>query len=169
MSNFHINDNDLQNTYKLYVDSFRGWENLPKRKDPTEYDWPDKNGVEPFLEASEIVFEARDITITGTIQATDILDAQTQLMSLQSILYPSVPLLVRNDILGRVFYCYVKDQPMGTILAGSSSSTPYEIRLSLKLKEIDPTNKLIFKTYTNFEGDTYTNFTGSEYYGIFNA
>lgn len=41
--------------------------NLPKRKGTTYYDWATDNSVEPFVETGEMVFDSREISITGNI------------------------------------------------------------------------------------------------------
>ena len=41
--------------------------NLPKRKGTTYYDWARDNSVEPYVETGEMVFDSREISITGNI------------------------------------------------------------------------------------------------------
>ncbi len=43
---------------------------FPKRKEPTEYDWQDEDGVQAFTDEDDIKFEARDITLKCYIKET---------------------------------------------------------------------------------------------------
>lgn len=41
--------------------------NLPKRKGTTYYDWVTDNSVEPYVDSGDMVFDSREISITGNI------------------------------------------------------------------------------------------------------
>lgn len=47
--------------------AMQGCWDLPKRSGDTFYSWGDEDGVEPFVEASDMTFEGREITFNGVV------------------------------------------------------------------------------------------------------
>jgi hypothetical protein len=84
---------------------------MPSRIGKTFHEWPDENGIEPYLRSDEIFFAGRDLTFTFHIAATDRnsaitkcyalyddINAFTGLVPFSSDLYGSYQVLVNSEI-----------------------------------------------------------------------
>ncbi len=67
---YRIDLKDLFSTYNVQVTRTRGIHKFLERKTPFEYDWPDSHGVEGFINALDIEFKARMITLHCYLKQT---------------------------------------------------------------------------------------------------
>lgn len=68
MAVYQIDGNDLRTVYGITVERCDGNLSFPKRKGVTAHSWPDEDGEESYTDAEDIVFEPRDIYLTGRIR-----------------------------------------------------------------------------------------------------
>lgn len=61
---------DFKDEWGAQVQYVRGNLGFPARKEPTEYDWSDEDGVQAFTDEDDIQFAARDITLKCYIKGT---------------------------------------------------------------------------------------------------
>ena len=69
-----LNDIDILSTYGIYVGvidnsniGLSGWCDLPSRSGECFYDWGDENGIQPYVEEDDIMFNGRDLVLSGLI------------------------------------------------------------------------------------------------------
>jgi hypothetical protein len=77
MNNYYLNGKNIadygiipgqSNNSNLAI---AGCWDMPVRTGKTYHEWPDENGIEPYLRADEIFFAGRDITFTFYVAASD--------------------------------------------------------------------------------------------------
>jgi len=68
MATYRLDGNDLRTTYGVSIERCEGNLSALKRKGAVSHSWPDEDGEEAFTDASDIVFEPRDIYLTGRIR-----------------------------------------------------------------------------------------------------
>lgn len=83
-SGYTLDGYDLLAEWNCQVQEVTGHLDFPERKDPTEYDWPDEDGIEAYTDESDIVFKARDITLKCFMTATTRANFMLYLNSLRS-------------------------------------------------------------------------------------
>lgn len=114
MGNYYLDNINLRTTYGIEVQKTTGLFDIPKRKDPVAYSWPDENGEQAFLDTDDIVFEPRDIVLQCFIKADseaafhnkynkfwgDFMTASTETNKLHYLRHPYSPY---------IYECYIKD------------------------------------------------------------
>lgn len=87
MNIYKIDNIDLVSTLGFDVEKVSGIEQIPGRKGDTFQDWPDSNGIEPFVDSDDIILNEREFLITMFLRVTSTIEAQTKLQALEIILY----------------------------------------------------------------------------------
>lgn len=70
MGVYKIDNNELKSTYGIRVEKIEGLYDMPKRKRPSEHDWQDEDGEEPYLTVSDQYWQAKNITLICNILNT---------------------------------------------------------------------------------------------------
>ena len=86
-----------------------GFLDFPKRMHKAFHQWPDQDGVEPWLNAGLIHYEGRDIDFYGLIKATDLADAKNQLGSFFAV-FSSATDLITLDTTESAHDVYQRDE-----------------------------------------------------------
>ena len=152
---YYINNKNISD-FGIKISKFTGFEILPKRKGKTEHNWPDINGVEPFVDDDDIRFEARDLKLSGNLIADTIELAQSQFLEFQDWIYSSGQKQFFVDYLNRIFVVYFKDAPIGNRITNISGKVVYS--LNFKIREIDPTNKIEADIIVDFDTVEFSDF-----------
>jgi len=163
MAIYTINTTDLSD-FGISISKFTGFEKTPERKGKTEHDIPEQNGVEPFVDSSDIRFKARDLILTGHLTADTIEDAQSQFLDFQDWIYQDGELIFFVDYLIRTFIVYVKDPPIAKRIGDVSGKVTYQ--LDIKLREINPANIGVLEIIYLVDSDNaqFVDSDGAEFY-----
>ena len=83
---FKINDIDLKD-FKIEVLESGGLYDFPSRAGKINHDWHESDGVQPYVNESEIYYKQRTISLKCLLESTDINDFTYQLGRLKDLLY----------------------------------------------------------------------------------
>ncbi len=87
-----LDGNNLKTTFGISIaegDGRKGFYDLPKRKNPVEYNWEDSDGVEAYTDADDIVFEARNLRLHCTIVGVSTTDLEEKISNFKSLIMQS--------------------------------------------------------------------------------
>lgn len=158
---YHINDINLAE-FGLIVNRFKGLEILPKRKGSAFYNFPDMNGIVPFLEQGEVFFESRDISIVSTIIGSSDVDAQNKLANLFDLLSSTTLLTLKVDRLSRQFECmYIGGVNFELINDNVSGQVGY--KGTIVLKEINPLNELLYGKALDYDDAEFLDYNHDDF------
>lgn len=79
-----INSKSFESEFGVYLKRATGMFDFLKRKGKTFHDWQDQDGVEPFVENDDILFEKREITMQCYLVANGEDDFRIKVNSLKS-------------------------------------------------------------------------------------
>lgn len=106
---YAIDGNDFKLDLGFDIEKVEGLESIPGRKGVTFQDWPDENGIEPFVDSDDIILNEKIITINMYLRETTTNLAQAKLKALEDILFASgLRTFVVSYVTGS-FPCYCKD------------------------------------------------------------
>ena len=86
LSGYKINSLDLYGEYKIKVRKITGLLTFLNRKGETLQSWPDVDGEEAFIEASDIYFEGNDVFMFCSMLAASYSEMKTLLEDFKAIL-----------------------------------------------------------------------------------
>jgi hypothetical protein len=89
MATYRLDGLNVKSTYGISVLSCDGNLSILKRKGETGYSWPDEDGEEPFVNAGDITFEPRDISLTCLLRGETKTSFLTRLNNLRKVLESS--------------------------------------------------------------------------------
>jgi len=107
MSTYMIDGINLKDVFGLDVKRVSGIEDIPGRKGETFQDWNDSDGIEPFVDADDIILKERVFKIEAYLMSGTVQTGQTLLGMLETILFSPGSRYLTIDYAGS-FYGYCK-------------------------------------------------------------
>jgi len=107
---YKLNNQEMDDTWGVYVENVEGILDLPGRKGTTEHSWLDEHGVEHYTEAADIRLDARDITLHCFLKATSRSNFLTQLNSFKAELIQSGLQTLKLPYISSTYSVYYRDK-----------------------------------------------------------
>lgn len=132
---YFINGTNLR-TLGVEVALLRGFESFPKRKGKTERKYLNQNGVEPFTDALDIFYEARQLYLDVLFVADDLATVQTNMDSFFQLIKAG-ELTVSSARLKRDYITFFKDGAKLESVNGKINGKQY-YKGTIPLTEFNP-------------------------------
>ncbi len=133
---YEIDGNDLKSVYGIRIEKTRGVYDMLTRKDITEYVWDDKDGSQPFTDADDIRFKARDITLKCFMVADSKATFLQYKDNFENMLSSTGLHTFKHTSLDDIHYVYFRDGAM--VIPPKWNANKLVGRFTVKLREPYP-------------------------------
>jgi hypothetical protein len=143
-SGYLFNSIDLKDTYGITVVKTSGILDFLKRKGDTGHNWLDEDGEESYTDASDIVFEPRDITLECILIGTSRNDFSNKWKAFKTVLESPGLHTLAVPYWSRTYDVYFKDGSRVDMMTPwrshvtAGSQNKYIARFSITLTEPEP-------------------------------
>ncbi len=133
---YEIDGNNLYTAYGINIERTRGLYDMLERKGTTEYEWDDKDGSQPFTDADDIRFKARDITLVCYMQASTKATFLQYKDNFENMLNSTGLHTFKHTSLDDVHYVYFRDG--APVIPPKWNANKLVGRFTIKLREPEP-------------------------------
>lgn len=138
MADYTIDGIELKAGYGVTVLKGSGFLDFLPRKGETGHSWPDENGLEPYADAADLVYEARTITLECILQgATKAVFLAKRAAFRAALDAPGLRTLVNPHTGTTHQVCRVEGSAADLLTKWNPSKNA--MRFTLKLQEPEPT------------------------------